>query len=70
MLTSIRSCYWLSATETLKTYSFSFNESVTNTEKKKQCEVAATITTNCKINQTATQQMTIGKICFPDGKVN
>jgi hypothetical protein len=60
MLTNIGGPYWLLATEILKTYSFSFNGAVTDTERKN----------SRKINQTATQQMTIGKICSPDGKVN
>jgi hypothetical protein len=34
MLTNIRGSYMLSATEILKTYSFSFSKSVTKTEKK------------------------------------
>jgi hypothetical protein len=70
MLTNIRGPERLSATEILKTYSFSFNESVTDTERKPRRKVAAVITNNCKINQTTTQHMIIGKMCPPDGAVN
>jgi hypothetical protein len=65
MLTNIRGPYWIPATEILKTYSFFFNESVTETERKKTAAKLLLLSPT-----TATQQTTLGNICSPDGKIH